>query len=65
LPASTAYTSDKQDLRQTLSPQKLPKPACEFAWLWARIREPNIFAQGEFTLSQTFFRPMLGVTLIF
>jgi len=37
----------------------------EFGWLWARIREPNIFAQGEFTLSQTFFRPMLGVTLKF
>jgi hypothetical protein len=23
--------------------------SCEFGWLWARIREPNIFAQGEFT----------------
>ncbi len=39
--------------------------SCEFAWLWARIREPNIFSQGEFTLSQTFFRPMVGVTLKF
>lgn len=39
--------------------------ACEFAWLWARIREPNIFTQGEFTLSQTFFRPVLGFVLKF
>lgn len=39
--------------------------ACELAWLLARIRDPNIFAQGEFTLSQAFFRPMLGIVLKF
>lgn len=39
--------------------------ACEFAWLWARVREPNIFTQGDFTLSQTFFRPTVGVVLKF
>ncbi|GAB4424875.1 MAG: hypothetical protein OHK0011_05770 [Turneriella sp.] len=39
--------------------------ACEFAWLWADIREPNIFAQGELTLSQSFFRPVLGFVLKF
>ncbi len=39
--------------------------ACEVAWLWAQIREPNIFLSGDFTLSQTFFRPMVGVALKF
>ncbi|HNE19051.1 MAG TPA: hypothetical protein PKG67_04465 [Turneriella sp.] len=39
--------------------------ACEFAWLWAQIREPNIFRTGDFTLSQTFFRPMVGIVLKF
>lgn len=39
--------------------------ACEITWLWARIREPNIFAQGELTLSQTFFRPTAGIALKF
>jgi hypothetical protein len=39
--------------------------ACEFAWLWARVREPNIFTQGDFTLSQTFFRPTVGAVLKF